>query len=241
MEKLLGYSRSRFKSLTKLLEKSKEGLNPQSIHRIRLELKKIKSVYCLLDFCVRRFNYSREYKPLRKMFRKAGDIRDYDVLHQLYVRYKIRNYSKNISEKTNKKNKRMAAFSQNAEGYIMDAEKQERRIKKYFKEFSSRDLEDYFLRIENKLSAKLFPQFREDDLHGLRKHCKEIIYLSEAGKDKKQLVRIKLYDKLQDIIGQWHDKRVLIDSLLKSKDDSYKKVIIKLKTDCINDIKKINP
>lgn len=241
MERLPGYCHSRFKSLHKQLEKCKVVLYPQTLHQIRIELKRIKTVYRLLDFYIPRFKYSKEYKPLRKIFRQAGYIRNTDILHQLHIKYKIKKQEKNMLEMIRKENKQIAEFRQNVAEYIKIIEKQEVRTKKYSKELNSRELRDYYVRKDNALHRKLSQRFNEDKLHALRKRCKEIIYLSKMGDDKKSVGHLKLYMKLQDLIGQWRDKKILIESLKENNANANKKSIPKLKTDCEHDLKKIKP
>ena len=57
--------------------------------------------------------------------------------------------------------------------------------------------------------------------------------------DKNSSQRIKAYDKLQNAIGKWHDKKVLIELLQKDKSSSHKATIGKLKSDSVVDIKAI--
>ena len=49
-------------------------------------------------------------------------------------------------------------------------------------------------------------------LHKTRKTIKEVIYLSEAdgGMEKKEM---KFYDQMQDVLGELHDKQVLLGLL----------------------------
>ena len=241
MEKLLTYKQSRYKNLRKQLEKCKVSLTPETLHGLRVELKKIKCLYRLLDNCNKNFRYSKHFKPLQKIFRKAGAIRDSDVLQKLYIEFKINKSEKNILKKVHKENQHIASFRQNATENLKVLDKQEERTLKYFKEVNSRELNNYLLKLKNNLTEKIITGFKEDELHDIRKGCKEIIYLSRLSTGLFSAARIKLYDKLQDAIGQWHDKIVLIESLEDDKKEDHKKSILKIKAACIKDIKKIKP
>ncbi|HEX7413562.1 MAG TPA: hypothetical protein VF411_05905, partial [Bacteroidia bacterium] len=67
----------------------------------------------------------------------------------------------------------------------------------------------------------------------------EIIYLSQIIYENNIPLRIKSYDELQNTIGEWHDKNVLIELLQKSKISSYKSDIKTLKIGCATDNKEI--
>ena len=54
-------------------------------------------------------------------------------------------------------------------------------------------------------------------LHETRKAIKEIIYLSEAD-DVLKKKEMKLYDQMQEVLGELHDKEVLLE-LLKMKNN----------------------
>ena len=75
----------------------------------------------------------------------------------------------------------------------------------------------YLQRKKQELKPQLHPRPKMIIIHKVRKAVKEIIYLSKI-QDTLKGKEAKFYDKVQDTIGQFHDKQVLL-SLIKNKKD----------------------
>ncbi len=241
MKKLNDYAHARFLNLGKELEQCRKIITPHGLHHIRIEIKKLKAIYRLLDSNLPSFNYSARIRPLRKIFRKAASIRNSDVMDELYIKYKIIRPKKSRGEMIQLNNSSIAAFRKNVPEYLNTIPKQEKKLVKYLKKLNSVKVKTHFLKLEEKLSAKFLLPFKEERLHPIRKKCKEIITLSRIVAIAKSRERIKIYDKLQDSIGHWHDKQILIASLQEDEVKTNRKKVSQLKRECTLDIKKIKP
>ncbi len=239
MKSLETYLHSRFKKLEGSLQECNKALTPDLLHEVRVEIKKIKSLYHLLEWGDDGFNYSKEFKDFREIFSKAGLIRDADVLQQLYEKYSISYNEKNLLKRVRKENKRIAAFRNQSLRYLKDVRKQETKAVKRIKRISSAELRAYRTGLERNISKMIDSPGYEKTLHLIRKKAKEVLYLSPGSKSKNN--RKETYDKIQDRIGTWHDKQVLIASIEENKGINQKKNITKLENECEKDIKKIIP
>ena len=235
MKLLIKYADKRFKSLHVHLDKYKQCVGIEDLHQIRVELKKIKTLF---DLITHDFKKS-EYKPLKNIFKNAGRIRETDVLHQLFRKYKLQQFEKSIKREALERKSAIAAFRQKAKYYKKAVNHIQQRSKKYLIEINRGNLNKYVFKVEQKINKKLFSKYRLDELHKIRKQIKKIIYLSQVTDSKDISKKNKLYDNLQNIIGQWHDKNVLIRLLQKNKGHSHKTVLGNLKLECNRDIKSI--
>ena len=206
---------------------------------MRVELKKIKALFDPLAFSSKQFNSSLAYKPLKHIFKEAGHIREWDVLRQLFKDYELERFEKQIIPKPEDRKQAMAEFHHKADRHIKEAKQSHKKTRKYVAGINKQNFGKYISKTEEQLNKKLFQKLRQDELHLIRKQVKELIYLSQMIKDKTTTQKIKAYDKLQNAIGKWHDKKVLIELLKKNKNGSYKTAIDKLKSDCTIDIKSI--
>ena len=239
MKQLIKYGNKRFTLLNAGLKKYKQHAKPEHLHEVRVELKKIKTLVNLLLFNSKQFDIATYYKPLKQIFKQAGLIRDSDVLHQLFKDHKLERFEKAVIPKTKEQKKTIAKFHKKTGQYKKTTKQIHKKIEKYFAHINSEDLKKYILKTEQQLCEKLFQKFNTDELHPIRKLIKELIYLSQITNEENNLQKIETYDKLQDTIGNWHDKIVLIDLFQKNQNSLYKESVQKLKRGCTGDIKLI--
>jgi CHAD domain-containing protein len=219
------------------LEHYEQRTNPEILHRIRVELKKIKVLFHLVAFCSGNFNAKRAYKPLRKIFRKAGRIRKFDVVSRLLHEYKIDDVKQGILSEIQKKRKYITSFKNNIPDFQRIVRGYEKKIKKYFEQVHAECLKKYLLNKEYEVQKELFPRSHLRELHESRKLIKEIIYLSPLNKDAS--LDTQYYYSIQDFIGSWHDKQTLMQLLRKKGCHLHLQIIKKLKAESKNDIKKL--
>jgi len=242
VKRLVKYGNNRFRYLTIYLEKYKQDAKPEYLHQVRVELKKIKNLIDLLAFNSKQFTPPVVYEPLKNMFGEAGRIRESDVLHQLFKDYKLKKFEKEIiPEVRKKKNQLITAFHQKTKQYKKIVKQTGKKSEKYLAGVNRKILRKYILKAEHKLNKKMLSKFRQDELHKMRKRMKQIVFLSEIVSAKNIPKKIKLYNKVQNIIGRWHDKSVLIGLLKGNRSSSCKVVIRKLRSGCTRDIKLIKP
>src|SRR5690348_10635786 len=90
MKSLEKYVRARAKHLKKLLNTYSESGTDETIHDIRVEIKKLKAVLQLAGSVLPRFNAHKVFVPLRDIFRKAGAIREKDITTRLAEQHNLK-------------------------------------------------------------------------------------------------------------------------------------------------------
>lgn len=239
IKQLQKYTHKRFTLLNAGLKKYKLHAKPEQLHEVRVELKKIKTLFNFLAFSSKKFNEHKNYKPLKHIFKKAGLIRDVDVLHQLFKDYELEQFEKAVLPKEKNQNKLIEKFHKKTRHYIKTSNQSTKQMENYLANTGTLDLKDYISNTEHQLREKLFRDFKQDELHLIRKQLKELVYLSQIMGKKSTIKEIEIYDKLQNTIGDWHDKNVLIDILQKKQSSLYKDSVQKLKLGCASDLKLI--
>ncbi|MHA4847853.1 CHAD domain-containing protein [Flavitalea antarctica] len=199
-----------FRSLISHLEKWNISNEPETLHRIRVDIKKIKATFPVIDENKKDFKSNKRFRPLRQIFRSAGAIRDADVLIGLLEQYQIEaNYDELIPGDIKES---IAAFNSALPVYIANVKRLWNKLKNDLKRVDRGELKRYVRRKKKEIELKLNPQPQMSSLHKTRKAIKEIIYLSEADDILKEKEK-KFYDQMQDVLGELHDKEVLLELL----------------------------
>lgn len=237
MKRFEEYTYRQFKSLIKHLKKYSASREPETLHQIRVDIKKIKAVLSIIDESKKGFKAHKKFISLRDIFRKAGVIREPDVLIQLLLRYEVKGVDDTLLS-GNQENL-AAAFESEIPNFVKTVKSLRNNLEADIEHVHKDDLMRYMRRKKKEVKSQLYPRPKMRIIHKARKSIKEIVYLSEAdGKLKKR--EAKFYDGLQNIIGEFHDKQVLLGILKKKNDDAGNDQYAVIKSECLADKKEIN-
>ena len=229
MKAISKYSHRHFESLVKLLRQYEKRPGPETLHDVRVEIKKLKTLFHLANASLKKFRMQKKFQPLRSVFKKAGAIRVADVNRGLE--------KTEVKEHTDPDvNPQRIAFRKATPGRIATVRRLDRKLRGPFRKIGKKDLLHYLKKTKSDVKVLLSPRFDREDLHPSRKKIKDILYLSQIADQKKPE---PFYDKIQDVIGKWHDKQTLLATLRLPED---REEINKLKAesrDNISTIKKL--
>ncbi|MCS7205420.1 MAG: CHAD domain-containing protein [Leptospiraceae bacterium] len=138
-----------------------EKLDPETIHEFRVRIRKIRSI--LEEFVNEiRFDISI-IESLRKVFRKAGRVRDYDVLigHWIELRNEYHETKKKENENS-KKYKEILDFLKDWEKHI--EKKREKKFEEFNEYLNSDKFEDLLKEIEKLKENLSFKNFYLSDM-----------------------------------------------------------------------------
>lgn len=216
------YFESQVKSLMTFFDKPANRFTEKHFHDLRVELKQIKSVLALLQQNDPKFNLKKLYKPFKKIFDLAGKVREAQVeleMLQPYITIKaIEHYSQELQGVISKQKKKFFdAFSSKMKATLQKA------VEKILTEMQKADdqlgLAD--LGRKERQAKKLLQRdpLKRTDVHALRKELKVIYYLHKMLKPKHPHLTVP--DEFQELLGKWHDGRVLLASLKKYLDSHF--------------------
>ncbi|MDG1276071.1 MAG: CHAD domain-containing protein [Algoriphagus sp.] len=177
--------------------------NPESLHRIRIDLKKIKALFSFAEYMNKEKYDAAKLKPL---FGEAGEIREMHLNIQL-LSSAPQPPKRLITQLKKEKNILTQEFIENGSGYIKlvkdfkggicfpEIRWRKKRIIKYFKK-------------EQKKTNEILQNIDREGLHEYRKKIKKLVYVYNA-LPKKIQNKIDLNEaeitKLQKRLGDWHD------------------------------------
>ena len=186
-----------------------ESGDPEAIHQLRLNVKKVKAFVQMMKACSDK-RIVRDLGPLKKMFRQAGKIRD--AGNNIRLLSEFQGVSAEYRQQQERLGKEAAiVFRERAEGYRKKGKKAVRRLQADLHAVRSQCIKDWYASRLIKIGVLLTAS--GDLLHEARKRIKELLYVQgllpkalagEIGLDKEYL------DKLQDAIGNWHDMSVIV-------------------------------
>jgi CHAD domain-containing protein len=232
VKQLKVYANKQFKALKEDLESYHHLQDPEVLHKIRVEIKKIKVVLNLINYCVKKFKGHRHFIPFRTIFRKAGAIRQPEVLYKLLMLYQIGGVTDEQIPRSKKLDKLSAAFQKEVPLFIGSVKTQKKKIKKHFDQVAKDNAHRYVKRKKQELEQLLFPTFNKAGLHKARKICKEVVYLHWIDNQPKP---DPFFNEVENIIGQWHDKQILLPIVKKNKAvDEVSKLTTASQEDLIN-------
>jgi CHAD domain-containing protein len=90
-EQLLDYLKKQHQHLEHYLALCFDTPDAEVVHQLRVSIKRIRAIFLFAEQLAgnENFDASRHYRPLRKLFRMAGDIRDIQVQQNLVAGYAV--------------------------------------------------------------------------------------------------------------------------------------------------------
>ncbi len=236
MKRFEKFTDRQIKSLINHLKKYGRSWETETLHQIRVDIKRIKAILEASSVCTNGFKAHKNFIPFREIFRRAGDIREPDVLN------KLQSEQQGNESKDNPLTENMealcAAFESDIPEFIKVARKNGDKLAIVTKKVHRDDFKQYVRKKKKEVKSKLYPKLRMNIIHKVRKAIKEVIYLSEVeGKLKGE--EAKFYNEMQDAIGQLHDKQVFLELQKNKNDESVRKKCIVIKSECLADKKEI--
>jgi CHAD domain-containing protein len=230
------YCHSWIKSLISHLKDYNRQGKPETLHQIRVDIKKIKAILAVINSCVKGFKAHKNFIPFRNIFRKAGRIREREVLARLLLQYKVGETVDVLMPGNAKRN--IASFRSGIPRMIDLVKKSAVRLTVLSKEVHHNDFRSYVVSKKKDVRSQLYPRPKMALIHKVRKGIKEIVYLSEL-RDGNKKREAKFYDSMQKVIGGFHDKQVLLELLMKKNVSANRAQLNIIKSECLSDKKEI--
>jgi len=109
------------------------------------------------------------------------------------------------------------------------------RTKNYTSKINSGNLSEFLMIRQLRLQDLISPEPDPDNLHNVRKVIKDIVYLSEIKYGKNNNIE-PVFDEIQNLIGKWHDKQILMKVLDEDRTAKHIRILEKLRSACEIDI-----
>lgn len=209
------YFNERNDELVKCIKKFDARNSESSIHDLRVEIKKIHFVILYSLRPDKKHGEEKLYKTYKKIFKKAGAVRDVQMKQELIKKYFQKNSVSEIEDELKSKEKKyIRKFDSSADRYIKTTEKAKKNVLDEISNLQPPPALSYADDIIKRITLR-FANLKKETLHESRKELKNVVY------SEKMLPHIKDYlsrrinlavcENLQRLIGSWHDKIVLLE------------------------------
>jgi CHAD domain-containing protein len=183
----------------------------EALHRFRVQVKKLRAFLVLADSGENSHGLEKQLKPVRKIFKAAGIIRNAYITLELSKEYQqgpsafMRGQRRLMKESA-------VQFRSASAKHLAGIRKTRRRLKKAVPRFSNVHISMYYQQKLEDIALCLKPQGSEASLHDCRKQIKMLIYNYSLVKPVLSLAFNEAYlEQVQTAIGDWHDKQVAIE------------------------------
>lgn len=208
----------------------------ETIHEIRVEIKKVKAVLTLLGHSHKKFNSHKVFLPFRNIFREAGAIRE-PIVQQTILSKNQTPPLKN-RKPTLIKGEPVEKFLDDVPFFIEGILGTWKKIKPLVRKESRKDFNEFAKKKKKEIKKALLPSPEMENIHNTRKNIKAILYLSKI-KNYLSKAEAKFYHEMEETIGQWHDKQVLQSNLKNQNGKAEKEKLKKVGTGIKQDTSKM--
>ncbi len=194
--------------------------DPEALHKLRVEVKKMKAMLLLQSGSSAVDKLAGEFVEIRNVFKKAGKIREAEINLKLLKAHHIsdKKLKRSQEERVKKKGEK---FSRKTGDYRKRMEKSATMFLRKFKAIPLQKIQRLFSSELRQLSGLTQVRMGTVKLHNFRKKLKNLIYsnaILPAAAAKKMKLNVVYLKKLEDTIGSWHD---VIQTITLLKENGY--------------------
>lgn len=217
MKGIKKYLKKRKKNINSLLKTEPKNYTQDTFHLLRVEIKQLKAVLCLLGYN-RELNESDQSKPdFELIFKQAGKVRNIQVeqsiLNQYFDYELLLEYQENLRLSEIKEKETFLAILNDT---IADNFKiKNGKINPLLEKTTEENIDSYIQEQKNKIETTLNEDLplKKENAHNFRKLLKAYLYIQEClnpGKKNKPSENNYLITKM---LGEWHDYEIVIKHL----------------------------
>jgi CHAD domain-containing protein len=204
-DELKRYFRKRINTVIREFSRPVSERTEETFHRLRVEIKKIKALYELINSCDKKFQKKKSVKVFKEVFDAAGKVRNLHIEENMVADFGLTKSKQIISGLHRKQTKAIRKFEKViGRKLIKQIQKNGKKSEDFLKNIKEKELDEYFEKSFSKIEKLVSTPFDKRKLHNTRMQLKEFLYnlkLELASKDK----LINNLDNLQEAIGNWHD------------------------------------
>ncbi len=206
------YFKKRTKHIDSLIRMPAGKLEIEDYHILHVEIKKLHALFKMLSYCSKKFKRNNYYKLFKYIFRQCGEIRELQLEETMIKKHDphhlIKKYPTQLKSRLKDKE---------SDFYLMANKRTAGKLKGYYKEIisyikgiQSHKATDYIRNRKRKVKTLLEQKIiKIVQVHQLRKLLKEYYYNLKSIDLKSDGKVFKKGNDLQELMGKWHDNRII--------------------------------
>lgn len=217
MKTLRSQLKKRIATIVALLETPRRKYSSATIHKLRVEIKKLNASLDLINFCASGFKRKKTFEPFKLIFSQAGKIRELQLEEEILKKYltskeSLTDYRKSL--KAQRLEELDCFFSLVDKKIIARLKRKCYKIIPFLEEVTPKKAQRYLEKKKSKIKKLLASGVLEkQQAHELRKRLKVFNYIAKSLSAGKQKASKK--DVLPGLLGKWHDYQVMARHLEK--------------------------
>lgn len=223
-----------FNELWDEMESSLEGFlhdgEQEKLHRFRVQVKKSRALLTLLDATLSQKTLSKGFKPVKKIFKLGGVIREAYINIQLSSHYDLKNEDF-IKEQIDNMEKAILEFRDNGKKHLKTLRDVHDELEDKLQAIEDEQVSEFYKQQLEQIALALDANQFNDELHDCRKRIKTLVYnrkVAGSALEGNLDLNNEYLDKLQGQIGDWHDTIIAIQ-LFSSPQLNAKPVVTRIK------------
>lgn len=211
---IAAYHSERCRRVAKWLKRVSQIDDEVSIHRARVEIKKIFALSDLIDQCSGNTDSSTSLRPLSRIFKLMGRMRDHSHAMTLCLEYQI---DRSILDKEGKSLHRCSKKLRSRIGDMLEEwSKIKKSNTKRLKPITEANWKLYLHNKYDEIARVTGASPTAEELHAIRRSIRQLLCNSQIGGQDHTVVTsadMARLDRLQSDIGDWHDMAVFMGRL----------------------------
>ncbi|MBS1521523.1 MAG: CHAD domain-containing protein [Bacteroidetes bacterium] len=225
------YFNDQWDEMTVHLKNFIETGEQEELHLFRVQVKKLRAMLELLDTNSIKHPLQKDFKPVRKIFKRCGEIRNAFINLQYGQQFQFKNedffmnHLHEIEKGTNE-------VKELGKQYLKTIKLAHDDIGGDLQHVGNKDIVEFYKTKLYNISSSLENLQFNDELHATRRQIKTLMYnrkIAQDALDGKLQISNDYLDKLQTLIGDWHDN-VLALELFSSAGFQSKSVITRIRS-----------
>jgi CHAD domain-containing protein len=184
----------------------------EKLHHFRVQIKKLRALFTLLEATGSKNKLSKQFKPVKRIFRQGGIIREAYINLQLSTQYGLSS-EQFMQDQVNDMELGIKQFMEFGKKNLKTVKSTHEDIEKDLEATDDEQVREFYKDQLAQVAAVLAAIKFNEELHDCRKKIKILIYNRKiADKALGSLhLNIEYLDKLQGCLGDWHDAVMAIE------------------------------
>jgi len=187
-----------------------EKEDQEDLHRFRVQVKKLRAFLILSDSTGHQPNLALYFKPVKKIFKEAGEIRNAFINQELAKEHQTGDNAF-ISSQCQLQIDATAKFRSNRARHLEKIKDTHSTIKEKIRSISDLHIGLFYQKVLQQISGTLANLKFNEDLHGCRTQVKNLAYNHKLVHSALAIgFNADYMHRVQTLIGDWHDNALLI-------------------------------
>ena len=214
------YLKKYLNAIQKHLKDFLQSQDQEALHQFRVQVKKTRSLLVLLEDGGDNKKLLRLFKPVKKVFKKAGSIREAYIHLRLGDQHHLHNdaFGKQQQQVVEKGTE---AFCDKGHKHLHHLKKAKVKLNKAIHHIDNAGIQAFYNKTLNEIAEFLAQPVFDEGLHQCRKQIKYLLHNRKlAAKEVESLsFNTDYLDELQEMIGKWHDNLLAIELFSSSESE----------------------